>query len=187
MRHNTSGWVKTNETDGPRVIYDLQAKPLPEIPLPNDQQHAGSFVSTGRRLNISEDAETKYEMRTRQAFNELDGFGTYGAIMVSFDAPLDVADIFERHQNDDFRDDALFVVNVDPDCTRFGEEIAMDMGKGHFPQTLYKYGERVEDEEAPNGVYWELNRNQFFDLMSGLIITPYYLRNAMKISITMRF
>ena len=51
-------------------------------------------------------------MRTRKAFNELDGFGTYASIMVSFDAPLDVADIFERHHNDDFRDDAVFLINV---------------------------------------------------------------------------
>ena len=92
-----TGWIAAEQTDGPAVLYDLNAKPLPEIPLPNDQAtRLDPSSPTGRRLNISEDAPTEYERRTRRTFNQLDGFGTFAPIMVSFDQPLDVADLAER-------------------------------------------------------------------------------------------
>ena len=85
------GWIITEQTNGPMVRYELNAKPLPEIPLPNNQAtRLDPSSPTGRRLNISEDAVTEYERRTRRAFNELDGFGAYAPIIVSFDQPLDI-------------------------------------------------------------------------------------------------
>ena len=159
------GWLLSEQTGGPTVNYDVLAEPLPEIPLPNDQATRLDPTSpTGRRLNISEEASTEYERRTRRTFNEMDGFGTYAPIMVSFDKPLDVADLYERMgTNHDFRDDALFVFNVDPDCERYGEEVAMDMGSGRFPATLYRHGTLIEDPEAPNGVFIKEKGNLYFD------------------------
>ena len=160
-----TGWLSAEQTGGPTVVYELTAVPLPEIPLPNDQAtRLDPDSPTGRRLNISEEATTEYERRTRRAFNELDGFGAYAPIIVSFDQPLDVADLFSRMgENDDFRDDALFLLNTDPSCSRYGEEIALDMGRGRFPTTLYKYGKRIPNPDAPDGVYWDHDKNLFFE------------------------
>ena len=105
------GWIPSEKTGGPVVLYDVTADPLPEIPLPNNQAtRLDPSSPTGRRVNISEDAPTAYERRVRKTFNTLDGFGTFASIMVSFDAPLDVSEIYTRHSNKDFRDDALCAV-----------------------------------------------------------------------------
>ena len=135
------GWLASEKTGGPTVKYDFTATPLPEIPLPNDQATRLDPTSpTGRRLNISEDAPTEYERRTRRSFNQLDGFGTFAPIMVSFDAGLDVGDLYTRHSDTDFRNDAVFLLNVDPDCKRFGEEVFIDIQSGRNPISLYKFG-----------------------------------------------
>ena len=157
--------------NGPTVLYDFNAKPLPEIPLPNDDAMRFDAQSpTGRRINVSFFAPTKVERVAREAFNQLDGFGTYAPITVSFDKPLDVIDLFDRHNRhapdegvyrDDFRNDAVYLLNVDPSCERYGEEVALDMGRGRFPATLYKYVKRVEDEEAPQGARFN-NRSLFY-------------------------
>ena len=157
------GWVPTEETGGPVVLYDVTALPLPEIPLPNNQATRLDPTSpTGRRVNISTEAPTAYERRVRTVFNTLDGFGTFAPIMVSFDAPLDVADIYARHSNKDFRDDAFFLLNVDPDCSRFGEEVFIDVNSGRNPLSLYKFGERIADPDAPDGEFWKEKGNLFF-------------------------
>jgi len=157
------GWLESEQTGGPTVNYDFSATPLPEIPLPNDQATRLDPTSpTMRRLNISEMASTEYERRTRRTFNQLDGFGTFAPIMVSFDAPLDVADIYERHIDTDFRNDAVFLLNVDEDCSRYGEEIFLDIQSGRNPISLYKFGSREADEEAPNGEYFNERGNLFF-------------------------
>ena len=167
--HNEApqGWIAATKTGGPTVNYDFSATPLPEIPLPNDQATRLDPTSpTGRRLNISEDAPTEYERRTRRTFNQLDGFGTFSPIMVSFDAPLDVGDLYSRHSDTDFRNDAIFLLNVDPACKRFGEEIFLDIQSGRNPITLYRFGEREEDSEAPNGEYFSEKGNLFFQFDS---------------------
>ena len=157
------GWISSTATQGPMVRYDPTAVPLPEIPLPNDQATRLDPTSpTGRRVNISEEAPTEYERRVRRTFNTLDGFGTFAPIMVSFDAPLDVQDLYNRHSNHDFRDDAVFLLNVDPDCSRFGEEVTIDIQSGKNPITLYNFGANIPDNEAPNGYRIKENGNLFF-------------------------
>ena len=156
-------WADTEATGGPQVRYDIAAQPLPEIPLPNDAATRLDPASpTGRYLNISEDGPTQYERDVRAKFNRLDGFGAYAPIFVSFDRPLDVVDLHQRHENDDdFRNDAVFLLNVDPDCTRYGEEVALDMGGGHFPTALWRRDELRADPEAPNG-YVRRGGNRYF-------------------------
>ena len=57
------GWVASEQTGGPTVMYDLTAEPLPEIPLPNDQAtRLDPTTAAGRRLNISEQAPTEYDV-----------------------------------------------------------------------------------------------------------------------------
>ena len=146
------GLRATPRAGGPRVVWDLDAKPLPEIPLPNDQATRLDPTSpTGRRLNVSTEALTDYEAKVRAKFNTYDGFGTYAPIFVRFDAPLALPPIRAAFENDDFRDDPFFVLNVDPKCARFGEEVALDMGRGRFPTALFSRGEREDDPEAPDG------------------------------------
>ncbi len=119
---------------GPTVRWDLRHKPLPEIPLPNDTATILDPTSpTGRRLNVSLLATTALERDAREKFDRLDGFGVSMPVSVAFDAPLDLDALSERHDDDDMRDDAVFLVNVDPDCETFGEEVVLDLGRGRFP------------------------------------------------------
>lgn len=147
------GLGESNRGDGPVVVWDTTALPLPEIPLPNDAATRLDPTSpTGRRLNISLEATTEYERRTRRSFNRLDGFGTLGPLYVSFDRPLDLTNLRDRHAaNHDFRDDAIYLLNVDPDCSRYGEEVTLDMGRGRFPVTFFRHATRTPDPEAPGG------------------------------------
>ena len=123
------------ETWGPRVVFDLDAKPLPEIPFPNDLATRYDPTSpTGRRINVSLDATTQAERDLRAKVNELDGFGVFQPITVSFEARLDLGNIRDRHAtNHDLGDDAIYLLNVDRDSEGFGEAIPLDAGQGNFP------------------------------------------------------
>jgi hypothetical protein len=121
------------------VMFDLDAKPLPEIPLPSDLATRGDETSpTGKRVNISLEAPTALERKLRAAANRLEGFGTYAPISVRFQAPLDIDNLMRRHrQNKDFADDAVLLVNLQPG-PRFGSLEPLDFGHGNFPLTVAK-------------------------------------------------
>ncbi len=159
------GFTSVQRQGGPRVVWNVLGKPLPEIPLPNNAATRPDPTSpTGRRVNVSlEAARTRYEQRTRREFNKMDGFGAFGAITVRFDAPLSLPDLVTRHQqNDDFRDDAVFLLNVDKSCKRYGEEVALDFGRGRFPVTLMGRAARVADPQAPSGFFLDEGPTKFF-------------------------
>lgn len=124
--------------EGPRVIFDLDRKPLPEIPLPNDVATRVDPTSpTGRRVNLSILAPTRLEQDVRRKGNELDGFATFGSISVAFDAPLDLQVLIDRHQaNLDFEDDAVFLLNVEPGSPNYGRAWPLDFGRGNFPVNI---------------------------------------------------
>ena len=148
----STGLMLAEKSDGPTVVWDIEAKPLPEIPLPNNSATRVDPSSlTGRRLNISEEASTEMERRARRAFNQMDGFGVFAPIWVSFDAPIDLEDYLSRHQSPDFRDDPVYLLNVDPECDRFGEEVALDIGGGRYPVTHMRRASHSVDSEAPQG------------------------------------
>jgi len=119
---------------GPVVDFDLQAKPLPEVPLPNNTATRMDPDSpTGRRINLSLVAETRAETRLRTKADRLDGFGVFSPITVSFNGPLDLDNIVKRHvDNDTMTDDAILLVNVDRDSPGFGEAVALDTGHGNY-------------------------------------------------------
>ncbi|NUN15694.1 MAG: hypothetical protein HUU55_18875 [Myxococcales bacterium] len=135
-----TGLTKTQRLGGPVVRWDLLAKPLPEIPLPNDiATRPDSTSPTGRRVNVSTIAPTLLERDTREKANKLDGFGNSMPLTVSFDAPLDIADILKRHRdNEDPADDAVFLINIDADSPEFGERIPLSLGGREFPLVLEK-------------------------------------------------
>ncbi|MCC6746913.1 MAG: hypothetical protein IT371_04595 [Deltaproteobacteria bacterium] len=127
---------------GPHVIFDLEARPLPEIPLPNDlATRADPDSPTGRRVNVSLDAPTRLERKLRRTVSRLEGFSTFGPVSVRFDAPLDLDNLTERHRrNRDFDDDAVLLVNLQPGSKRYGDAVLLDFDQGNFPLTVPEMG-----------------------------------------------
>ncbi len=126
-------------TGGPRVVFDINVRPFPDIPYPNDiATRVDPTSPTGKRVNVSLIGATKAEERVRQSITRMTGFGQYSPISVSFTAPLDIENIIKRHQEDvpDFSDDAVYLVNVDPKSDDYGKIELLDMGRGNFPVTL---------------------------------------------------
>jgi hypothetical protein len=128
----------TPDGDGPQIVIDWDAEPLPEIPLPNDlATRADPNSPTGLRINISEEAPTEMERRARRKINELAGFGIYAPFTVAFDAPLDLDDIVRRHADDgDYSDDAFFLIDVEPSSPTYLQPVRLEVGHGRFPQDL---------------------------------------------------
>ena len=128
------------------VKFDFDARPLPEIPLPNDiATRPDDHSRTGRRLNASMIAPTNMEQRTRRLIDELDGWGPYQPIAIPFTGPIDPMSIINRHSDADYdtSDDAIFLINIDRNSDEFGELVHLDLGNGNYPVVLErgdKYG-----------------------------------------------
>ena len=88
------------------------------------------------------------EAQARARFSQMEGWGTFSPISVSFDldksdpdyadydgAALDLNNIKSRHQRDDydFADDAVYLVNLTT-----GLPVPLDVGSGNFNYTLKK-------------------------------------------------
>lgn len=137
------GLRATPDGDGPTVIVDWDAHPIANIPFPNDLATRPDPTSiTGLRVNVPLETDTLWESEARQGTDELTGFGTYMPITVAFDAPLDLDEIASRHRDDpnlgnaQFADDAVLVINVDPDSPDYGLPAEMDLGHGRFPMDV---------------------------------------------------
>ena len=143
---------------GPTIRFDLSAKPLPEIPIPNDLATRYDPDSpTGRRINVSAQASTEAERKLRKKINKLDGFGVFAPIMVSFEAPLDIEDFRDRHAlNREFSDDAVLLVNIDRNSEGFGEAVPLDAGQGNYALGMewpHQYWDFDEHADSPNLLY----------------------------------
>jgi hypothetical protein len=110
------------------VKFDFKAKPLPEIPLPND-------VAT----RYDPDAATK------RRIDQLDGWGPSQAITIPFTGPIDPLSLIAGHRDPDydFANDVLYLIDITPDSPTYGQPAPLDVGNGNFPVIL----------ESPNG-YW---------------------------------
>ena len=149
-----AGLAATAEGDGPQVVFDLQRKPLPELPFPNDIATRPDPTSpTGKRINASLVASTHLERVARRRIDELTGFGIYQPIQIRFDAPLDLGVIYERHRDFrtradgsdyDFDNDVVYLIDVTSDSPGYLQPVPLDLGEGNFPQLL----------RTPNQ-YWE--------------------------------
>ena len=143
--------TQARRSGGPVVTFDLFARPLPEIPLPNDiATRPDPSSPTGRRINSSQVASTQWEREVRREIDRLDGWGTSAPISVSFepeDQRLDLGNILRRHAADNFdlTNDAVYLVNIDPDSPDFGRPMPIDLGEGAFPWSL-----RRSDDYYPN-------------------------------------
>jgi hypothetical protein len=138
----------TSTGTGPRIVWDLGNRPLPEIPIPNDiATWSDPNSPTGLRINASLVSPTGLESAFRAQFDELDGWGTYQAITIPFDADLDLGVIIRRHQRDDFGfpDDAIYLVDlgpndpsIQPGDAAFGHPglpMPIDIGEGNYQFT----------------------------------------------------
>lgn len=139
--NDPNGGIRRTPTgDGPVVDWDVFARPLPEIPFPNDiATYPDPSSPTGKRINASMVGPTGLETRVRHQLDRLDGFGTYSQIWVSFDKQLDIENIRARHKDDgNLSDDAFYVINIDPDSPEYGKAALLDVGWGNFPVALEK-------------------------------------------------
>lgn len=119
----TAGVVTPSEAPfGPKVVFDSLARPVPEVPLPNDLvlRREGA----GLAWNVSYKAPTAMERRIRERLPRLDGFGSFAPISVAFDAPIDL-DTVGPH--------SVRVIDVTEGGAHRGEEVALDFGGGNFP------------------------------------------------------
>jgi hypothetical protein len=128
---------------GPVVVFDMLAKPLPDIPTPNDIATFPDPTSrTGRRLNASLIAPTRLEQAAREQFDEMEGWGTFAPITVRFtpepgtpsgQAALDLSDVRTRMVGDgwDPQNDPVYLVNLTT-----GVPVLLDAGSGEFPVTV---------------------------------------------------
>ena len=116
--------------DGPHVLFEPNAEPVPLMPFPNDLlTRSAPNTNTGKRLNIPTDADTELETKMRRLMNTLDGFGTFAPITVSFDAEIDLSSVGPE---------SVIVVVADPASPHFGEIADIDFSGESYPVELKK-------------------------------------------------
>ena len=149
-----TGLRHAGHAGGPQIQFELEAYPFPNIPFPNDRLTRRDADSpTGVRVDLPAASGDYGEARFRSAFNEAAGFGVFSPITISFDRPLDVEELIARHQHltPDFSDDAVYLVNVDPESATYGELSLLDMGLGNFPITLARPDNYYENDRRSDG------------------------------------
>ena len=121
--------------NGPTVVFDPLAKPIANIPFPNDLiLKPDPTTASGSSWNVSEIQPTEHQTHLRERLNTLDGFGPSAPITVTFDQPLDLTTVNAK---------SLIVINIEPGHPREGEVADIDFGDGFFPfngQTHAYYG-----------------------------------------------
>ena len=128
------------------VKMDFYAKPLPEIPLPNDlATRYDSTSPTKRRLNASLIAPARFESDVRKQIDEIDGWGINQPITIPFTGPLDINSILEGHRDSDYdpSNDVVYLIDITPGSPDEGQLKHLDLGEGNYPVVL----ERLE--------YWQ--------------------------------
>ncbi len=158
-----TGLRLTPPGDGPTVRFDRQARPLPDIPLPNDlATFADPTSRTGRRLDLGIVGSTRMERRAREDLATMEGWGVSSAITVAFerspgtsaqDPALDLEAIASRMSDDehDPGDDPFYVVNL-----ATGIPVLLDVGSGVYPVSVrdpWRYGPIDPKASEPNIVF----------------------------------
>ena len=113
-REDPSSLFQSTPGDGPQIRVDPLTEHTPEIPFPNDIAtvlDTSSPEGTGRKLNVRSFAPTVFEENVREHLNELDGFGTFGPLYVSFDEALDLLTVRSdiRHLGDQVANTVLLL------------------------------------------------------------------------------
>ncbi len=172
------------------IKMDFEARPLPEIPLPNDLATIyDETAATKRRINASMLAPTALERRVRQKVDQLDGWGINQPITVPFTGPIGIESVLAGHRDIDYdlTNDVIYLIDVDPASPEFGEKKYLDVGNGNYPfvvedfdiygphdprgQTLTLLFEEVDEDVNGNG---QLDPGEDTD-MDGVLDKPNYL------------
>ena len=110
-------------------MFDLDARPLPEIPFPNNlATRPDPTTTTGRRLNLSVLGPTLLESQVREKADKLDGFGIFAPITVSFDSKIDAQALRELHLDRNYKNDAVFIIDITPESPDYGKRVDLDIG-----------------------------------------------------------
>ncbi len=161
------GLAPTPPGGGPQIVFDLDERPLPEIPFPSDlATRPDSSSPTGLRVNASLIASSDVESKFRSRLDNLTGFSTFAPISVRFTAGLDLDNIIRRHGPDgDMSDDAVFLVNL-----KDGSLVPLDVGGGAYPYVLERPDRYFPDDPRAEGsnlvfetVEEDLNGNGILD------------------------
>lgn len=167
-----SGLMLAPEGTGAAIVFDIEERPFPNVPLPND--FASRFDATSptkKRLNASKTAPTAWERAIREELAKLDGWGTYAPMSLSFTKHLDLGELARRHVGDDYdqSNDALYVIDVNPDSPEFCEAVPLDVGNDNFPAVIEDRDYFPNDPRGETGnllfeeVEEDLNRNNVLD------------------------
>jgi hypothetical protein len=143
---DTQGLRRTPDGDGPKIVFDLTAQPIPDLPLPNNIATRPDPTSpTGVRLNASMLATTDYEATLRERLDGLTGWGTSQPVTLSFDAPIDLQSLLDGHRDYEtnpeggdynFDNDVVFLIDVTEGSPTYQEFVPLDFGDGNFPDIL---------------------------------------------------
>ncbi len=159
---------------GAKVVWNATARPLPEIPIPNDVATFSDPTSrTGRRVNASLVASTNFERVARTGFDDLEGWGTFMPMSVQFsraegadphEPAVDLANVKARMQGDDyaFDDDPIYVIDLNT-----GIPAVLDVGAGNFPVIL-----RDQNKYWPNDPHVASQSQVFEDHEEGAGLLP---------------
>ena len=201
------GLARTVQGSGPQIVFELDRRPLPELPFPNDiATRPDDSSPTGLRVNASLVAATRLERVAREKLDTLTGFGVFQPISVRFDAPIDLDVIYDRHRDFrtssdgsdyDFSNDAVYVVDVTPDSPTYLQPVPLDFGEGNFPQLLRTPNQYWEHDPktittalAFETYYEDLNENGILDPgedldLDGVLDRPNYDRREDNIPMTL--
>lgn len=167
-----SGLLLAPEGTGASIVFDIEERPFPNVPLPNDFASRFDAASpTKKRLNASKVASTAWERAIRDELARLDGWGTYAPMSLSFSKQLDLGNLARRHVGDDYdqSDDALYVIDVTPNSPEFCQAVPLDVGNGNFPAVIEDRDYFPNDPRGDTGnllfeeVEEDLNRNNALD------------------------
>ena len=129
------GHRATPDGTGPLIVWEPYAEDLPLLPLPNDTATWPDPTSpTGRRINASMVVPTALEQRTRELFDQLDGWGTFAPITVAFEEDLDLDALLARQggsenfAESDFPGHAIYLIDLST-----GLPVPLDLNSGSFP------------------------------------------------------
>lgn len=124
--------VSSQGLEGPRIVFDPLAQPLPEVPFPNDLSlRVSDETASGRAWNLATQKPSAHRTLLFERLNEVDGFGPFAPIFVSFEGPLDLSTVNAQ---------SVLVVNIEPGHPREGEVAVLDLGRGYFPNDMREGG-----------------------------------------------
>jgi len=157
------GLRRTPDGDGATVRFEPYALPLPDVPFPTDLLAFPDPSSrTGVRIALPTSAPTALQRTIHRNLANQEGWGTFAPITVAFDLDradaqdpvLDLANLRDRHQNDDyeFANDAVYLVNL-----RTGVPVPLELGAGSHSPILASRREvgRLDPRSAEPSLLWE--------------------------------